>query len=276
MKRIFIGLALMAAVMSCQKQSYESAPMDTREISFSVEGLDFDVKTKAAAVTELSTFGVIAENTNTPAQEWALASVTKSGTSYNTGKYWPATDMKYAFYASNASLSYATTGTTVSPTDAETDVVVAYSAYSALNYKTSIPLTFNHIFSRIGNVTISAPEGYSISVSSIKVNSPVSGTYNIKTGEWSAKGSAVEKNLSEGANDVYVVPGTYTVSVSYTLTKGDYVQSFTKTGNVTLSQGNINSISATPTVESGEGAENIVFTVTLTPWGNDSHNITLS
>lgn len=277
MKKIIFAFALVAGLASCTKEASvattENAQMS--EISFVMEGdLDFTV-TRAAAVTTLDSFNVLAEN-GTPAQVWSLTEVTKSGSNYNTGKMWPSTDQQYSFYASNISLSYNTAGTTVSPSNAETDVVVAYSAYSAANYRQAVPLTFNHIFARVGKVTIPAPAGYSIEVSEVKINGGTAGTYNLKDNAWTAKSEASYKALHVGDNDLYIVPNDCLISVTYTLTKGDYVKTFTKTGTVSIAQGQINNITATPTIVGDEGASDIVFTVSLTPWGSKDHSLDLN
>ena len=68
---------------------------------------------------------------------------------------------------------------------------------------------------------------------------------------------------------MYLVPGSYTLTVSYTLTKGDWTQNFTKSASVTLVGGKINNISGTA---SGGNASEISLSVSLTPWG--SNNIT--
>ena len=276
MKKIISSIAIVAALCACSKMNTVSAPAseDEGQVVFKASGLKADVLSKADVVTELSTFGVIAEETTTPKQAWSLASVTKSGEDYNTGKYWPSVDEKFAFYASNAAMTYAAAGTTVSPANAGTDVVVAYLPYSASTYKAKNELVFNHIFARIGAIAVNKPEGYdSISDVTLALSAPVNGTYNIKTSTWSSKGTAAAQSLVVGANDVYVVPGEYTLSVTYTLTKGEYVETFTKSASVDIQEGKVNTITAT--APAGEATE-IVFTVKITPWGEHDINVTLA
>ena len=276
MKKIFFALAGLAALAACNKEIQTKFVQEPSEVVFKIENsLDFAVQTRAAAVTALSTFNVIAEDSNVQSEIWSVAT-TQSGSNYNTGKYWPSVDGKYAFYAANTSLTYAADGATVSPADNELDVVVAYSPYSSANYKNTVALTFEHIYARIGDVTINAPESYSIAVSSISTSISKGGTYNLQAANWTEKSALAAQTLAEGANDVYAVPATYDVTVVYTLTKGDFVQEFTKTGSVALVQGKVNSISATPSVGSDEEAQDIVFTVTLTPWGAENHDVTLN
>ena len=102
------------------------------------------------------------------------------------------------------------------------------------------------------------------------------GTYNLRTGAWSGLSAASDRacasfsgstSSQSSSNDIWLVPGTYTISVSYTLTKGEYVVPFTKTGNVTLVAGKTNNISTTAV---GGSASEIVFSVSLTPWSNNA------
>lgn len=276
MKRIISSLAIIAALVACNKveTSVAPSPEDGAQIVFMASGLKADVATKADAVTSLNTFGVIAEETTTPKQAWSVASVTQSGSDYKTGKYWPSTDEKFAFYASNSAMTYAASGTTVSPASATNDVVVAYFPYTVASYKTKNNLTFNHIYARIGAIAVNKPDGYdSISDVTLALSAPVGGTYNIKTSTWTVTGSAAAQTLAVGANDVYVVPGTYSLSVTYTLTKGDYVETFTKSANVELMEGKVNTITAT--APAGEATE-IEFTIEINPWGDNNIEVTLS
>ena len=279
MKRVIFAIAAVAALASCAKEAPVASKLPSQysdEISFLVENdLGVSVETKASAVESLSTFNVLAEDTGNSEQVWSLAT-TKSGSNYNTGKYWPSVDGMYAFYASNIGLAYNAAGTTVSPVDNGTDVVVAYSAYRAGNYKKVIPLTFNHIYARIGEVEINAPESYNLEVKSVSTNIVKSGTYDVKNSAWTSKGSEHAQNLAVGSNDVYAVPGDIVVSVTYVLEKGDFSKEFTKSGTIFLTQGKVNNITASPSLSSDEGASDIVFTVSLTPWGTEDHSITLN
>lgn len=279
-KRLFIlpWLAASAAMLlSCSQLQKDFVPVPEGEQGASAVPVMFYAPTEDAsrttAVTSLSTFGVIAENTTSSAQVWKITSVTQSGSLYSTGKYWPSTDSHYAFYASNnaSTLTYAASGATVAPADANTDVVVAYSPYDGASFQQNVALTFEHIFARIGTIAVNAPSGYSLTVNSLSLSAPVSGTYNIKTATWSSKGSAASQTIAVGSNDVYVVPGAYTLSVNYTISLGDYSETLTKTGSVNLQQGKINSITATAPVSATE----IIFTVTVTPWGSNGINVNL-
>lgn len=228
-------------------------------ITFTADGIDTEVSTKASAVTSLSSFYASATTGSAGSESTKWNSVTFSGSSsYTGGKYWPASNPSYHFYAANVPLTFAAAGTTVAP-DGNTDVVVAYIA--SPTYAASNALTFNHIYARVGTVTINAAAGSLSSVSATLKNVATGGTYNLRTGAWTA-GTKSDKSVTVGSNDIYVVPGTYSLSVTYTITNGDYSATFTKSGNVTLQQGKINNITATAPNTSTA----ITFTVSVTAW----------
>ena len=243
-----------------------------------------EVSTKATEVTSsnLGTFNVIAASgaVGSQTQVWSTtASQVGSTAVWTTDKYWPSTDQGYtSFYASNAALTFNAAGSTVSPADNSVDVVVAHKANPT--YREQNALTFNHIYARVAGITLNTQSGYELSNVSATLQSPVTGgTYNLRTDAWTP--GAASANQAMGAfsgttsaqsssNDYWLVPGDYTLSVSYTLTKGDYQESFTKTGTVTLVQGKTNAITATAV---GGSASEIKFGVSVTAWS--ANNIAL-
>lgn len=245
------------------------------------EGLDLDVTTKATEVTSLTSFNVVCEDASSAAQQkWSLTA-TQSGSYYITNKYWPATDSKYSFYASNIPLTYATSGTIVSPSSNETDVIVAYKAYSSSDYRQSITLNFEHIYCRLGTLKATAKDGYSISNVSCSLSAPMSGTFNLKTKSWTSQGAANlqsfatfsnSSNVSTSVNDLYLVPGTYALTLNYTLTKGDFTKAYSSTANVTLTQGKINNINASI---SADDATAVQMTVSIAAWSSVDVPVTL-
>ena len=290
MKKSFIlsGLLAAAALMStgCDKATPPRAGhVDPDLVSFSASGLSMEVSTKATEVTSsnLGTFNVIAASgaTGSQAQVWnTTASKVGATDVWATDKYWPSTDQGYtSFYASNAALTFNAAGPTVSPADNSVDVVVAHKANPS--YREQNALTFNHVFARVGSITLNTQSGYSLSNVSATLQSPVTGgTYNLRTQAWTP--AAVSANQAMAAfsgttsaqtssNDYWLVPGDYTLSVSYRLTKGDYVEDFSKTGTVTLVQGKTNAITATAL---GGSASEIKFGVSVTAWS--ANNIALA
>ena len=274
----FVAFALLA---SCQKQA-EPVVLDTageRYIRFSAEAPDVDLQTKVD-ITQTSTlnssgFRVTATtgSAGSESNAWNSVLFTKGSTYFEGGKPWPSSDLGYHFYASSNAITFNAAGCRVTATNTA-DVVCAY--LPSPTYSETNALTFKHIFARIGNFTITAEEGHTITNVHATIVPKTGGTYNIRTGDgqtdgtgWSGltTGSATElANTTPGtkANDLYLVPGTYDITFSWTATKGDYSDnlSHTVTG-VSVVGGKVNSFSAGLT----GGARPIQFTATVTDWG---------
>ena len=206
--------------------------------------------TKASAVTSLSSFLVSAVTGSAGSESSAFNSTQfmqvpgSSPATYKGSKMWPASNQNYKFYASNRPLTFAAAGTIVSATNT-TDVICAYLTSST--YKAKNTLSFEHIFARIGNVTVSADAPYTISNVNISITPKTGGTYNLRTGAWSSttdgSSTTIASAIGSNSNDLYLVPGTYQLTASWTATKGSYREDFSnKTVNITLVEGKVNNI----------------------------------
>ena len=228
--------------------------------------IDMDVQTKATAITEIPsslnfsvTTGTLGSSETT---KKASASVSPASGKIATGLYQTANATSYNYYVSNCPITFAASGSTVSASNT-TDVI----AGTATSDSTSPSVTLDHIFARTGNLTLNTQDGYTLSVISWSIASSTggtAGTYNIATKAWSSLTALASTSIT-GSSDMYLVPGNYTLTVKYTLTKGDWTKSFTKKASVTLVGGKINNISGTA---SGGNASEISLTVSLTPWGS--------
>jgi len=270
------------ALVSCNKEIPGIGPVHSNEITFRVhdDALAAVIDTRAAEVktSNLLSFNVMATSGTSGNETSAWTDGTFSGTSggnFTGGKYWPSSSVSYHFYATNAAFDdfkFVNTGCTVSPKNANTDIVVAYSA--SPTYKEVNPLTFNHIFAQIGKCTVSGPSGYTISNLAVKISPKTSGTYNIRTSKWTSKGAAgsaesIANTLNSDAdNDLWLVPDTYTLTATYTISKGNYSKSVNKTANVAIQQGKNNHISAT--LPAPDDISDITFTVTVTGWSDNT------
>ena len=281
--RIAVTAACIAAI-SCNR---ESVPADgSGEIVFTADdAISAEVTTKTTVTNSLESTGFYASATTGGSSEtklWNNVSFSYSSGKFTGGKYWPATDNGIHFYASNADITFNAAGCSVNSVSANSkDVVCAYLA--SPSWKQENALTFNHIFARIGSVKVNAPSGYNVSSLNISITPYITGNYNIKTGTWSSQtvdSSSPSKPIAISAsgtneNNLWVIPGTYDLTASYTLSKGTgdgaYVESFSKTASVTIVAGKIHSIETT--LPAGNATE-IVFTVSITPWANNSINVT--
>lgn len=284
MKKTFIIIACaVAALCSCNKEQMPSVAADKGgEVILAVEGdaLDMTVDTKATAISSVPSSLYLERTKGTWKSETAMkaaASKSVSSGKINTGWYQTATPTAYNYYLANATITFAAGGSTI-VADNATDVIAGCT--QAATTSTTPSVTLNHVFARTGSVTANAPSGYTISNVSWKIKSTstsngtgTKGTYNIATKAWSSTTSLAEQGFT-GTSDLYLIPGTYTVSVTYTLTKGDYTASTTKTGTVPLTGGKVNNITAACPVI-GDGAQDIVISVSLTPWGDPiNQNVT--
>ena len=91
------------------------------------------------------------------------------------------------------------------------------------------------------------------------------GSYTFGSGWGATATTALARQAFTSSSDLYLIPGTYRVYVSYTLTKGGYSEDFNKSAVVTLQQGKINNITG---AASGGDASEIQFSVSITAWSS--------
>ncbi len=289
-KSLFFFLLAGAAVtvVSCRKEIGLQDVLSPDEIVFVTAGPEVEVTTKASVVSDASLSSIyVAATTGSAGSEssaWSSYQFVKDGegvfSGTGDGKWWPASNPGYHFYASNVEMTFAADGTTVSA-DAATDVVCAYLPDPS--YRVANALSFDHVFARLGNVVVSAASGYTITGVSVRIVPKTAGTYNIRTGYGVVDGSAGWSGLTSGSsteiadatpgtksNDIYMVPGSYELLASWTATKGDYTQTFTdKSVNVTLVAGKVSAVNA----ELGGLAEEIKFNVSVTAWDSEEVSV---
>ena len=273
-------IGLVAA--SCNKLASTSEPVyysEPQEIVLQVgDGFEAVVETKAEALTAVPTslFWGASTGTSTETVKWATASKDVSGSSskiINTGKYQTATPTAYNYYVANQTFTVAGAMTVANN---NTDIVAGRTAQ---NSTTSPAVTLNHIFARTGSLTCNAQSGYTISAVSWKIVGKseingTAGTYNMKSQTWTAASTKLTSDTDiDSDSDMYLIPGTYTLKVTYTLAKGDYHETFTKSCDVTIVGGKVNNVTCTAI---GGDASEIKISVTLTAWGTQNHTPSLS
>lgn len=259
------SLLITGLAAGCAK-SVEPENQQPKQIVLCVgdDTIDMDVQTKTTAITKIPSSLYFSVTTGTRGSSETTkkesASVSAASGKIATGLYQTVNATSYNYYVSNCPITFAASGSTVSASNA-TDVI----AGTATSSSTSPSVTLDHIFARTGTLTLKTQTGYDLSNVSWKIASVTggtSGTYNIAKQAWSSLTTLNSTSIPE-SSDMYLVPGSYTLTVSYTLTKGDWTQNFTKKASVTLVGGKINNISGTA---SGGAASAISLTVTLTPW----------
>lgn len=299
MNRFFyISVFALVALLSCNKQaSVEPAAADAgkvAEIQFAMGG-EFTAATKAVTdETNLTSLFVTATKGADDTEVFANHEFQKTGSGANalwkgvTAKFWPDDDQGYHFAASNVQL----TDFTVSPTGTDTDIIYDYLA--SPTPKATNAFQMEHIFARVGTVKMLAPEGCTISGMTVTLQPIVSGTFNVKEETWGNLGSALSAtsilpkagsspataaiataggSVTSANNDLWLVPGSYQLTATYTITKGDFTKEYTKTCTIQLQRGKINNIGPVvqggdeiPNIPQPEDASEIQFTVTIVPW----------
>ena len=310
MKKISFILALCAAALvSCNKgldRADQAVVLgDNSQIVFTMN----DIATRASVVTAngadntvaLTSFNVVATSgSETETSVWTDGAFSGTyGGNFTGGKYWPSESVSWNFYASNAAMVMPSSGdfagkVIINVADCGTDVVAERLA--SATYKASNALTFDHILSQVGTVTMKAPATYAISNLKVSLQPIVAGTYDMKANTWTAGSPSaayyIVGSASQGVsiaadsyhlsddNDLWLLPGTYQLTASYTISKGDFSKAYTKQATVTLAQGmnnNLGLANATPNVPGsgdpnipgpGSDIQELVFTVSVTAWGS--------
>ncbi len=279
-KTLYIfSIVLAAGLVSCNKNamSVEEPFADAgKEIVIGVgDTMDAVVTTKATAVTALSgnLYWGASTGTSTETVKWATATGAVSSNKINTGKYLAATPVAYNYYVANHTFTVAGDMTVANN---DNDIVAGRCAQ---NSTAAPPVTLNHIFARTGTLTCNTQSGYTISGVSWKIVGQsaingTAGTFNMKSQSWTAASTKLTSDTAiTSSSDMYLIPGTYTIKVTYTLAKGDWSGTFTKSANVTFVGGKVNNITVTAI---GGAASQIVLNLTLSAWGTENHTPTLS
>lgn len=288
---IFTAAVAALALVACNKETPSVGYVAADEIAFTV-----GAGTRASEVTTSNLSSLYVTATTGSTSETAVftsASFSKSGSVWTGGKFWPSTNPNYHFYLSNVALTHTSSGATVSPANANTDIVVDYIATPT--FKAANNATLEHIFAQVGTVKVKVKAGYKAENIRISLQPKTSGTYNLKTDTWTpgnagsatyilGSASAGVNITAEGGsaqssdNDLWLVPGAYVLTATYTITKDAFSKSYSKTATVTLVQGKNNNIGpiTSGNVEqpnigpNDDDVAEIEFNVTVTPW-SDQH-----
>lgn len=272
MKKTLLILGIASLFIACNKEDAgQSVNASPEEIVITVDdgSLDADVRTKTTAISSVPSSLYMAGSTGSSSSQsskWSPKSMSVASGKISTGYYQTASATAYNYYLSNASMAFTSSGFTITADGTAQDVVAGVTMSSSA---TNPSVTLNHVFARLGSLSCTSSNGYSLSNLSYKLKSKDSttgtkGTYNIGTGAWSKTTTLSEQTVTS-SSDLYLVPGTYTLTVSGTESLGDYSHTFTASTDVTLIGGKVNAIAAKRT---GVGAQGITVSVTLASWGS--------
>ena len=276
MKKFLVFLfvpALALGLVACNKTAGPEVA-DCQEIVLNI-GDTFDAEvtaTKGTLINDVPSSLYVGRSSGSAGSESdikAAASKSVSAGSISTGYYQTATPTSFNWYVANQSFTVTASGTTMTVANNTNDIFCARVTSSS----SSVAVTLNHIFAALGTLTMNTQSGYDITVNhwyiTCGASYGTSGTYNLTTGAWSST-TPVPANteVSSGSNNFYI-PGSYTITCNYTLTKGEYSQTFTKSASVDLVRGKVNNITGTA---SGGSASEITLTVSVEAWGTNNIN----
>ena len=277
-KYTFISLSVIAGIFySCKKASTDAD--DVRAVGDMIvlyldDTIDAFVDTKA--VSEVTTipsnlyWAATSGSGTSETQKFANSYSSVSSSKINTGKYQTATASTYNYYVSNAFLNVgADTYVSASGGTDGTDVICGRVSSSSATPS----ITMGHIFARTGTLSLSAPSGYTVSgtpswsIMKSGTNTGTAGTYNLRTGAWSSVSGLTSYTSFNSSSDMYLIPGTYSIKVQFTLTRGNFSKEYTQTGSITVAAGNKYNITAST---SSAEAVQVVFTTSVTAWTSAS------
>jgi len=305
MKKYFIIiLAAIAGLLSCEKQNLGNPAQEARvnpdEIVFRSDiPVTRATGTSETTTANLSAFNVIAATASgaTETAVWTDGAYSKYTVGNEEffhhaagGKWWPSEAVSYNFYAANADMTFNGAGTTIAVANCAKDVVAEY--VTGVANGTVQHLVFDHILCQLGTVKMKAPEGFTVTGLKVSIKPIEAGTYNMKTNAWTRGSESVDvyivgtaaagvdvptatNTYQSGDNDLWLLPGTYVLTASYTISKGDFSKSYTKSATVSLEQGKNNNLGLPgvnhdePNIPGpGDDLKEIIFSVTVTPWSD--------
>lgn len=153
--------------------------------------------------------------------------------------------------------------------------------------KNTLPvnLKFVHIFANLAGVKFStqyAGTGTTIAVNELKISFPKYGTYNLVTKGWSSLGTAESTNLpypetmsgsdtKSATANISLIPGTYTVTIKYTVNYNGTSVQMSKSAKVSLPAGKKSTLVAS--FKDSDDLKGLQFSVELTPWSTSDLNV---
>ena len=271
MKKFFIIASVLLAAVAC-KQGLD-IENSAQEIVIGVgDSFRAEFETKATAVTSMPAslyYGI--RQYSPDALVFSPASGTVSSGQISTGLF-KQPNNQYKYFVSN--VSFAESGV-VTVDDNNTDIIVGY-----VQTDSATPdIELRHIYARTGSLTLNGPSGYTVSNVVWTLNKKygqscgTKGTYAIWNYKSSASGgwnnvTGLESSMTfTSSSDLYIVPATYVVTVSYTLSKAGWSQNYNHNADIAFTGNKINNIIGTITFHSGEDEPSeIVMNLSLTDW----------
>lgn len=289
---LFLLLAGTALAAACEKNAGPLPAVTSREITFGLSG-DGDTFTKGADPVTLDNLGTLYVSAITDSgYAFQNAEFTDDGEgTWKGGKYWPVTNPFYSFAASNISMEGDSTHPYVD-VNTGTDVVADYLATPVFQAENALQL--QHIFAQVATVTMKAPDGYTVTDVKLWLRPVEQGRYYLDDRTWDPGTPADEDvyifgsadagvdlgtggSYSSEDNDLWLVPGDYTVTATYTISKDAFSGTKTATATVSFAQGYNNHIGLegdAPNIPLPGDIHELTLTVSVSDW--DEQYVTAS
>lgn len=187
---------------------------------------------------------------------------------------WPSQASDYRMYAASVPMEYRAGGT-VLWADGTSDVVCGYCGnptWGAVNN-----FTFTHVFGILGDVTLMAEPGWTLSNLSVTIDAVTGGTYDVRKGAllqdpWTDLVSEESYSIipaSAGTREVslFLIPGTYQVNARWRAINGSSVCDYSDmSALLEISAGNETNVTITL------GGE-MTLSVDIASWDTPSINV---
>ena len=247
----FLSISLVLA-SACMKEHDYSAHPTEKEILFSVSqtAMQSSVTTKAVEVNSLSSVNVTAASGSEGSESALFVNkvFTYDGTWFKSDAVWPSSNPgPMRFYASNKEMGFDAAGGSYIDATAAQDILFGYIPSPSFGATNALPM--QHLFGRVNTVTVESVEGFEISDISVSVSPRTTGRYYIRTDSWSNVGTLAATQIfsstSTGtqANDLWLIPGEYLLTISWVATKDYASKNYTDVPlKVSITRGRKNNI----------------------------------
>ncbi|MBQ8482916.1 MAG: fimbrillin family protein [Bacteroidales bacterium] len=300
MKKIFICMMAVAAMVSCNKNNItpEQAPAPAEKdlITFGVSDLGATKAVSESDVTTLESTGFNVAGIISDQITYFNELASKSGSEYVTAKkYYYPTGKSMDFYACHPVSRTITVNNgvaTLAYTQNNSEDLIVAKKENVTAQSGAVAMTFEHILSQLMFTATGTDPHVDYYLKSITVTAPNGGTYRYADNTWERGAGAavayysgnlpVSTSAATSVNEVMTfLPGQVQITVSWEcFIDGQLIETYTKstpaigqTGAIVLDMGKKNTINLSlPNAD----ALNIAFSVSVTPWGATSQDVTLN
>jgi len=286
MKRIRVLAEACGIILSCAACDRMELP-DDGSIRFRVTANP--AKASMSETTTVDNFLVSGYKTGTMLFLFENSVTVQDGsTKVVAGYCWPEWNMD--FYAAfpvvqGQKIDFDTSSKTASikytNLDGSQDFVTAISTNTSPS--SAVALTFRHVLSNFENLSLRGSlDAVSFFVKSVKLSLPQSARYNFNSDTWSELGNVGEKPFVTNGNifgtasmnvveNYSLVPGTYDLTVEYSVIANGISRSYVKTAEVNFMQGHKTTVNGVLTND----LTPVNFTVTVEEWEQNTEEIVL-